>query len=97
MKCSTRDFICCISLMDRHVSSSYRFYCVIISLIFLIYSISVLGISLFQVLTVISFPVAVAKAGSSILQAYIAAQNISIIDQNERKAKRSLDAAKKPE
>lgn len=48
-------------------------------------------------LTVIAFPVAVAKAGSSLLQAYVAAQNIVIIDQTERDEKRQLDSAKKPE
>lgn len=57
----------------------------------------VLGISLFKVLTVLSFPVAVAKAGSSLLQAYVAAQNIVIIDQTEREEKRKLDSVKKPE
>lgn len=45
----------------------------------------------------LSFPVAVAKAGSSLLQAYVAAQNIVIIDQTEREEKRQLDSAKKPE
>lgn len=58
---------------------------------------AVLGISLFKVLTILSFPVAVAKAGSSLLQAYVAAQNIVIIDQTEREEKRKLDAVKKPE
>lgn len=57
----------------------------------------VLGISLFKVLTILAFPVAVAKAGSSLLQAYVAAQNIVIIDQTEREEKRRLDAVKKPE
>lgn len=68
-----------------------------ISLYVLPYIVSVLGISLFKVLTVLAFPVAVAKAGSSLLQAYVAAQNIVIIDQTEREEKHSFDSAKKPE
>lgn len=48
-------------------------------------------------LTVLSFPVAFAKAGSSLLQAYVAAQNIVIIDQTEREEKLQLDSVKKPE
>lgn len=58
---------------------------------------TVLGISLFKVLTVIAFPVAIAKSGISLLHAYVAAQNIAIIDQNEREEFRQRDAAKKPE
>lgn len=57
----------------------------------------VFGISLFKVLTIIAFPVAVAKSGISLLHAYVAAQNISIIDVNEREEIRQRDAAKKPE
>lgn len=48
-------------------------------------------------LTIIAFPVAVAKSGISLLHAYVAAQNISIIDVNEREEIRQRDAAKKPE
>lgn len=58
---------------------------------------AVLGISIFKILTGLSFPVAVAKAGASLLHAWVAAQNLSIIDQNERAAIRQRDAAKKPE
>lgn len=58
---------------------------------------TVLSISLFKVLTVIAFPVAVAKSGISLLHCYVAAQNIAIIDQNEREEARQRDAAKKPE
>lgn len=58
---------------------------------------SVLGISLFKVLTVLAFPVAVAKAGISVLHAYVAAQNLAIIDTDEREQKRQAEAAKKPE
>lgn len=45
----------------------------------------------------ISFPVAVAKGGISLLHAYVAAQNISIIDMSEREEIRQRNAAKKPE
>lgn len=72
----------------------YRFH---LKLILFNFFALVLGISLFQVLTVVSFPVAVAKAGSSLLQAYVAAQNIAILDQNEREQQRHIDSAKKPE
>lgn len=58
---------------------------------------TLLGISLFKVLTVIAFPVAVAKAGISLLHAYVAAQNIAILDVNEREEARKRNAAKKPE
>lgn len=59
--------------------------------------ISVLGISIFKVLTVIAFPVAIAKSGISLLHAYVAAQNIAIIDSNEREEARKRNSAKKPE
>lgn len=59
--------------------------------------ISVFGISLFKVLTVIAFPVAIAKSGISLLHAYVAAQNLAIIDLSEREAIREKNAAKKPE
>lgn len=55
------------------------------------------GISIFKILTVIAFPVAVAKGGISLLHAYVAAQNISIIDQDEREEARKRNLAKKPE
>lgn len=55
------------------------------------------GISLFKVLTVIAFPVSVAKSGISLLHAYVAAQNIAILDVNEREEIRQRNAAKKPE
>lgn len=56
-----------------------------------------LGISLFKVLTILSFPVAIAKAGISLLHAYVAAQNLAIIDCSEREQKRQAELAKKPE
>lgn len=56
-----------------------------------------MGLSLFKALTIIAFPVAVAKAGISLLHAYVAGQNLSIIDVNEREEARKRDAAKKPE
>lgn len=56
-----------------------------------------LGLSLFKVLTVLSAPVAIAKAGISLLHAYVAANNLAIIDCNEREQKRLAEAAKKPE
>lgn len=59
--------------------------------------IAVFGISLFKVLTVIAFPVSVAKSGISLLHAYVAAQNIAILDVNEREEIRQRNAAKKPE
>lgn len=81
--------------MDRHVSNQRMRF--LLQFLFKHFFVLVLGISLFQVLTVISFPIAVAKAGSSLLQAYVAAQNIAILDQNEREQKRQIDSAKKPE
>lgn len=45
----------------------------------------------------IAFPVSIAKSGISLLHAYVAAQNIAIIDLSEREEKRQRDAAKKPE
>lgn len=58
---------------------------------------AVLGISLFQVLTVLSAPVAIAKSGISLLHAYVAANNLSIIDCSEREQKRQAESDKKPE
>lgn len=63
----------------------------------IIHFLAVFSISLFKVLTVIAFPVALAKSGISLLHAYVAAQNMSIIDQNEREEARKRNAAKKPE
>lgn len=40
---------------------------------------------------------AIAKSGMSLLHAYVAAQNLAIIDTNEREEIRKRDAAKKPE
>lgn len=58
---------------------------------------TVLGISLFKVLTIIAFPVAVAKSFISLLHAYVAANNLAIIDVTEREEARQRDSAKKPE
>lgn len=107
MKCSTVDCTCFISPLDPHVSTThtieidvdilaFRFSKTIRSL-FGALSISVFGISLFKVLTVIAFPVAVAKSGISLLHAYVAAQNISVIDMSEREEIRQRNAVKKPE
>lgn len=46
----------------------------------------VLGFSLFKILAILSFPVAVVKALISLLHCYVACQNLSIIDIQEREA-----------
>lgn len=56
-----------------------------------------LGVSLFKVIACLSFPVALAKAMISLLHAYVASQNLVIIDNLERQKARELNAAKKPE
>lgn len=58
---------------------------------------TVLGISLFKVAAILSAPVALAKTLISLLHAYVAAQNLSIIDCNEREVARQNELAKKPE
>lgn len=75
----------------------YEHFVLIKMFFFFDYLFAVFGISLFKVLTVIAFPVAVAKSGISLLHAYVAAQNIAIIDENEREEIRQRNAAKKPE
>lgn len=55
------------------------------------------GISLLKVAAHLSAPVALVKTLISLLHAWVAAQNLAIIDCNEREAARKLEAAKKPE
>lgn len=56
-----------------------------------------LGISLFKVIACLAFPVALAKAFISLLHAYVASQNLVILDNIDRKKALELNAAKKPE
>lgn len=46
----------------------------------------VLGIGLFKLIALISMPVAVVKAGISVLHGIVASLNIATIDVNERAA-----------
>lgn len=65
---------------------------------FNIYFISiVLGISLLKVAAILSGPVAIVKTLISLVHAYVAAQNLAIIDGNEREIMRQNELAKKPE
>lgn len=96
MKCSIRDCICWISLLVQLVCVDSRTQKNTSDWSIISY-ISVLGISLFKVLTIVAFPVAIAKSGISLLHAYVAAQNLAIIDLSEREAIREKNAAKKPE
>lgn len=57
----------------------------------------VLGISLLEIVAALSAPVAIVKTLISLLHAYVAAQNLAIIDMNEREANRQKELAKKPE
>lgn len=50
-----------------------------------------------EVIAIISAPVAIVKTLISLLHAYVAAQNLAIIDLNEREANRQKELAKKPE
>lgn len=57
----------------------------------------VLGISLLKVAAYLSAPVAIAKTLISVLHAYVASQNLAIIDCSEREAARRTEASKKPQ
>lgn len=57
----------------------------------------VLGISLLKVAAILSGPVAIVKTFISLIHAYVAAQNLAIIDGNEREIIRQNELAKKPE
>lgn len=96
------DCTCLISPRDQHVSHGLWLFIPQFENPYLLKNqisnfLAVFSISLFKVLTVIAFPVALAKSGISLLHAYVAAQNMSIIDQNEREEARKRNAAKKPE
>lgn len=58
---------------------------------------TVLGVSLLKVAAHLSAPVAIVKTLISLLHAYVASQNLAIIDCNEREALRLRELAKKPE
>ncbi len=62
-----------------------------------IYFSTVLGLSLLKVACVLSAPVAFVKTLISLLHAYVAAQNLAIIDGIERANNRKTELAKKPE
>lgn len=47
---------------------------------------SVLGMSLFKIIAVIAAPVAIVKAGISVLHGIVASMNLATIDINERAA-----------
>ncbi|KAG4080279.1 hypothetical protein HA402_010771 [Bradysia odoriphaga] len=58
---------------------------------------TILGLSLLKVAAVLSAPVAFVKALISLLHAYVAAQNLTIIDAAERENNRKKELSKKPE
>lgn len=50
---------------------------------------SVLGVGLFQAILYVSAPLSFIKAGISILQLIAACNNIAVIDQSEREARKT--------
>lgn len=48
--------------------------------------VSVLGVGLYKLIVIISAPIAIVKAGISVLQGVVGAINLSTIDINERAA-----------
>lgn len=62
-----------------------------------IFSFSVLGVSLFKLLAVVSAPVAIVKTLISIIHGIVASVNITTLDRNEREALKKTDESKKSE
>lgn len=56
-----------------------------------------MGLSLLKAAAILSAPVAFVKTLISLLHAYVAAQNLSTIDANERADNRKKELSKKPE
>ena len=58
---------------------------------------SVLGVSLFKLLAVVSAPVAIVKTLISVIHGVVASVNITTLDRKEREALKKTDESKKSE
>lgn len=58
---------------------------------------SVLGVSLFKLLAVVSAPVAIVKTIISIIHGIVASVNITTLDMKERESLKKTDESKKSE
>lgn len=58
---------------------------------------SVLGVSLFKLLAIVSAPVAIVKTLISVIHGIVASVNITTLDTNERDAAKKADGSKKSE
>lgn len=58
---------------------------------------SVLGVSFFKLLAIVSAPVAIVKTLISVIHGIVASVNITTLDMKEREAAKKTDGSKKSE